>query len=154
MTDSTEPATYRMVDHSRWADNIEWFRMPDESGRGRIHGHMRNRPRPGDRIVCPMKSGRDAIFEVQADGNSYPYDPPDQFFVNVAFAGYEDEQPVVEQPVKDSTPLPSCGCPTNAAGDIRCHNCGERVNVRCWKCGTKRGDGPCPSGSRVEVAQS
>lgn len=38
-----------------------------------------------------------------------------------------------------------CRCPTNSAGDIPCHNCGERVNVRCWKCGTLRGEGPCPS---------
>jgi hypothetical protein len=43
-----------------------------------------------------------------------------------------------------------CGCPTNAAGDIRCHKCGERVNVRCWKCGTPRGGGPCPSRSEEE----
>ncbi|MFI7191446.1 hypothetical protein ACIBQ0_17065 [Nocardia nova] len=84
-------ATYRMADHSRWGDNIEWFRMPNESGQGRIHGHMRQRPQPGDHIVCPMKSGKDGIFEVMADGNNYPYDPPDQFFVNVMFAGYEGE---------------------------------------------------------------
>lgn len=42
----------------------------------------------------------------------------------------------------------SCGCPqpfgpTNT--DIRCHNCGEMVNVRCWKCGTIRGEGVCPN---------
>jgi hypothetical protein len=29
-------------------------------------------------------------------------------------------------------------CPPNEAGDVRCHNDGERVNVRCWKCGTPR----------------
>lgn len=98
-----------------------------------------------------MESGRDGLFEVQDEGNTYPYDPPDQFFVSVAFAGYVDEQPVPEAPVVNVAPSPQCGCPTNAAGDIRRHNCGERVNVRCWKCGTKRGDGPCPSESRVEV---
>lgn len=38
-----------------------------------------------------------------------------------------------------------CRCPANEAGDIRCHNCGERVNKRCWKCGTPRGDCPCPT---------
>lgn len=38
-----------------------------------------------------------------------------------------------------------CRCPTNEVGDIRCHNCGERVNKRCWKCGTPRGAGPCPT---------
>ena len=26
----------------------------------------------------------------------------------------------------------TCACPTNEAGDIRCHNCGEYVNRRCW----------------------
>lgn len=37
-----------------------------------------------------------------------------------------------------------CGCPTNEFGDIHCHVCGEMVNVRCWKCRTLRGEGPCP----------
>ena len=36
-----------------------------------------------------------------------------------------------------------CGCPRNAAGDIRCHNCGEYVNVICWNCKTPRGAGEC-----------
>lgn len=44
---------------------------------------------------------------------------------------------------------PVCGCPTNEAGDIRCHVCRERVNVRCWNCRTPRGDGPCPNPRRV-----
>jgi uncharacterized protein len=38
-----------------------------------------------------------------------------------------------------------CGCPTNGAGDIHCHVCRERVNVRCWNCQTPRGEGPCPN---------
>ena len=38
-----------------------------------------------------------------------------------------------------------CGCPTNSAGDICCHKCGQRVSKRCWNCGTPRGEGPCPS---------
>jgi len=37
-----------------------------------------------------------------------------------------------------------CGCETNSAGDIRCHRCGERVNVRCWNCKTPRGAEACP----------
>lgn len=80
-----------MVDHNTWGNQIGWFRIPDQHGRGRIHGWAHRRPQPGDRIICPMQSRRDAIFEVQTDGNTYPHDPPDQFFVNVAFAGYVEE---------------------------------------------------------------
>lgn len=29
-------------------------------------------------------------------------------------------------------------CPPNEAGDVRCPNDGERVNRKCWKCGTPR----------------
>ena len=47
--------------------------------------------------------------------------------------------------VPTQTDTPACACPTNEAGDIRCHNCGERVNKRCWKCDTPRGAGPCPT---------
>lgn len=39
----------------------------------------------------------------------------------------------------------TCGCPTNEAGDIRCHRCGEYVNRRCWNCGTPRGGEKCPN---------
>lgn len=39
----------------------------------------------------------------------------------------------------------TCGCPVNKAGDIRCHACGEYVNVRCWNCRTPRGEGTCPN---------
>lgn len=88
-----EPRTYRKVQHDSWGNSIAWWRMPDGDGRGVLHGHLRpRRPQPGDRIICPMRSGRDAIFEVQPEGNNYPMDPPDQFFVAVAFAGYEDAQ--------------------------------------------------------------
>lgn len=45
---------------------------------------------------------------------------------------------------EQSTPT-RCGCPVNEAGDIRCHRCGERVNVTCWNCRTPRGEGPCPN---------
>ena len=38
-----------------------------------------------------------------------------------------------------------CPCPVNAAGDIRCHKCGEYVNKRCWNCKTPRGAGECPT---------
>ncbi len=44
----------------------------------------------------------------------------------------------------------TCQCPVNEAGDIRCHRCGERVNVQCWKCHTRRGDGPCPTQGRKD----
>lgn len=53
----------------------------------------------------------------------------------------------VEEPIGSSEPVrwPACGCPPNEFGDIRCHNCGEYVNKRCWNCGTPRGEGPCPN---------
>ncbi len=38
-----------------------------------------------------------------------------------------------------------CGCPANAAGDVRCHMCGEYANLQCWRCGTPRGFGICPN---------
>lgn len=41
--------------------------------------------------------------------------------------------------------MKGCLCPRNKAGDIRCHECGERVNVHCWNCGTPRGEGQCPT---------
>lgn len=44
-----------------------------------------------------------------------------------------------------------CGCPTNEAGDICCHVCGERVNIRCWLCQTPRAGGECPN-PRVPAA--
>ena len=40
---------------------------------------------------------------------------------------------------------PRCGCPVNEFGDICCHVCGERVNVKCWQCQTPRGEGLCPN---------
>lgn len=43
---------------------------------------------------------------------------------------------------------PACGCsPHPETGDVPCHICKELVNVRCWQCGTFRGDGPCPNAS-------
>jgi hypothetical protein len=94
MTNATEQRrTFRMEAHRSWGDTIFWWKAPDAQGRGRMHGHMRERPRPGDRIVTAMQSGRNAIFEVEPEGNQYPHDPPDQYFVSVAFVAYEDETP-------------------------------------------------------------
>jgi hypothetical protein len=45
----------------------------------------------------------------------------------------------------DARPAKPCACPTNEVGDIKCHVCREMVNVRCWKCGTPRGEGTCPN---------
>jgi hypothetical protein len=36
-----------------------------------------------------------------------------------------------------------CGCPQNSGGDISCHVCGEKVNIKCWRCQTPRGEGTC-----------
>jgi hypothetical protein len=47
-------------------------------------------------------------------------------------------------------PTDPCGCPVNVAGDIRCHKCGEYVNVRCWNCKTPRGEGECPTRAQAE----
>lgn len=88
---STERHTYRMWEHKGWGDTMFWLEVPDFQGKGRIHGHLHRRPQPGDRIIEAMRSGRNAIFEVQAEGAKYFADPPDQYFVNVVFVGYEDE---------------------------------------------------------------
>lgn len=51
----------------------------------------------------------------------------------------------------DEDEAAGCGCETNEAGDIRCHRCGERVNVECWNCRTPRGSGPCPTPRSARV---
>lgn len=56
----------------------------------------------------------------------------------------EDGEDTTDTPEHPPMTSAACGCPTNAAGDIPCHRCGERVNVRCWNCGTPRGGGSCP----------
>lgn len=84
------PRTFRMGDHGSWGNTIAWWTLPDSNGHGRVHGWLQRRPQPGDRIISPMRSGRNGIFVVAAEGNNYPYDPPDQFFCNVDFTGYED----------------------------------------------------------------
>lgn len=48
----------------------------------------------------------------------------------------------------------NCLCPTNAAGDIRCHVCGEYVNKKCWRCGTQRGEGLCPNRKRDHAVEA
>ena len=41
--------------------------------------------------------------------------------------------------------ITQCPCPVNEFGDIRCHGCGQRVNIKCWNCRLPRGEGPCPT---------
>lgn len=67
--------------------------------------------------------------------------------MDVAAATYDACAVELRALVTDQSPAAPavCRCPTNEVGDIRCHNCGERVNKRCWKCDTPRGDGPCPT---------
>lgn len=47
-----------------------------------------------------------------------------------------------------------CGCVPNELGDIRCHNCGEYVNKKCWKCGAPRGGGRCPNTKILLIARA
>jgi hypothetical protein len=48
-------------------------------------------------------------------------------------------------------PTKTCGCERNEVGDICCHVCGQRVNVKCWNCGTIRAEGPCPNPKEAPV---
>jgi hypothetical protein len=123
--------TFRMADHSNWADNIEWFRMPDETGRGQIYGHMRQRPQAGDRILCHMQSGKDAIFDVLADDAWYPHNPPDQFFVHVQFSGYEDEGRTMLNPaIRESSEATDTPPGRWQKWEMECEGCGQIHGLR------------------------
>lgn len=89
-----QPHVIVMSNHHGWGDNVAWFRPPkprhdDSRVIGRIHGHLDRRPQEGDFIHCEMKSGKLGAFKV-LPGGSYPWDPPDQFFVDVEFDHYVD----------------------------------------------------------------
>lgn len=64
-------------------------------------------------------------------------------------AAIEKGLPETEPPVEVD---PDCACRPNVAGDIRCHKCGEYVNVKCWNCKTPRGAGKCPTAARERRA--
>jgi hypothetical protein len=80
----TEPRVYRMEQHKGWGNRIGWFQFPT-----RIEGHLRDRPKAGDRVTCQMKSGKVGVFEVREV--DLMRDPPDQFFATVEPLGYEDD---------------------------------------------------------------
>ena len=93
------------------------------------HDQVPANPQDGDRFSCAC--GYSAEFVVLDDGL------PGEW-VSVS-------PPANETPMADTAEEGTCGCPTIANGDMRCHVCGEYVNKRCWNCRTPRGDGPCPS---------
>ena len=67
-----------------WGDRISWTKWPD-----RVHGWKTPLPRDGDVLLCPMESGRDAIFLFS--GVKPCGDPPDMFFSGVTAVAYSDE---------------------------------------------------------------
>lgn len=81
---------FKMWEHTKWGDSLAWSHHARGEGL-RVHGHLDIRPRAGDLIHARMKSGRVGVFEV-LPGGKYCVDPPDQFFVDVEFAGYAEDE--------------------------------------------------------------
>ncbi len=96
-TPHCERTVYHMADHSSWGNTIQWFRNPGRDGVGQMVGWMGTfstppQPEIGDRIVCAMQSGRDAVFEVANKEHVYHLGGPhDMFYADVRFKGYADE---------------------------------------------------------------
>ena len=90
--------TFRQEDHRSWGNKIDWWTAPHEvrtgllrrrSVVGQMVGWLPRKPRVGDRVVCPMMSGRNAIFEVVEVEHAPGVD--DMFWADVRHAGFEDE---------------------------------------------------------------
>ncbi|AMS03537.1 hypothetical protein SEA_GUACAMOLE_46 [Gordonia phage Guacamole] len=90
--------TFRQEQHRGWGNTIDWSTPPGEVRRGvrrrkvvvgRLVGWLPSKPDVGDRVVTPMKSGRNAIFEVTAVEHA----PSvwDMFWADVRLLGYEGE---------------------------------------------------------------
>lgn len=71
-----------------WGNSIEWFsRASPIDDQLRVVGWKDPKPRVGDILKSPMKSGRVGIFVFIAV--EHPGDPPDMFFGTVVQIGYE-----------------------------------------------------------------
>lgn len=79
--DAPEPTVYRLG--GGWGDAIEWW--PYESTR--VMGWKRCVPCVGDVLLAPMQSGKMGRYRFVKVRR--PGDPPDMFFADVEFVGYE-----------------------------------------------------------------
>lgn len=59
-----------------WGDRIEWTKTGE-----RVSGWKSNRPRKGDFLIVPMKSGKEAVYVFEEI--EYCHDPTDMFFADV-----------------------------------------------------------------------
>ena len=75
-----------MNEHSYWGDSIYFSNLEAR----RITGHMPNRPVVGDVLVVIEDGKRRAGYIVVK--MEYMSDPPDMFFGNVSFIGYEERK--------------------------------------------------------------
>ena len=87
----TAASSYRLDEHKTWGNEIHWARVPDSQGKGRLRGWVRRLPRVGDAFVCPMQSGRNAIFRATNIDRPPRNDPSDMFWADVEFDGYEGQ---------------------------------------------------------------
>jgi hypothetical protein len=77
-----------------WGHHIEWYAPKQFQDQKTIHtytvwGHLPNIPSQGDVLIAKMASGKMAKFVFKSvDRQS---DPPDMFFGEVGFVGYEGD---------------------------------------------------------------
>lgn len=76
-----------------WGNAINWVDKKEFDGKRSIFsvvGWKTPKPRVGDLLTCPMKSGKIARFIFKEIENTQ--DPPDMFFADVGFVGYERKE--------------------------------------------------------------
>lgn len=83
--------TIDMKNHSSWGDSISFFDFDDRE----IVGHMTPRPNVGDILLCPMREGGIAKFEIIS--MEYRRDPCDMFFGKVKDLGCVEEESVSDK---------------------------------------------------------
>lgn len=75
-----------------WGDAIHWFKGLDgKASTTRVYGWQSQTPRVGDRLHANMTSGRIGVYAFTKV--EHQRDPPDMFFADVKFIGYEDQKP-------------------------------------------------------------
>lgn len=75
--------TFDVMKHTGWGNQIYF----SDYSRMRVTGHLRERPKIGDRLESPMESGKIGVFEFVEVTEMR--DPPDQFFATVKPLGYK-----------------------------------------------------------------
>ncbi len=76
-----------MWEHDTWGDSIFWLDYTTM----KVSGHMTPKPKPGDKMLCQMQSGKVAEFEFVSVDNAWGV--RDQFFAKVKFLNYQGEKP-------------------------------------------------------------